>query len=310
MIDLIENGCMRYSNDCWDFYKPNYKMKNGEWLVASTVTNAIRFNSKIPYTYRKMLADIETVVINEAELDKSFLPMRQKQYFKKQGNYYDALISKVLVMKILALYKFGEKKIASIIRQSRRFDVHDYLQKYEYYTRCKQANTISKKVPKLDIKPYCGSIVTREDIMVERVNNLRKNATDAEKAMCKILSALNVEYIFQYACNIGYDIIMDFYIPSKRISIEIDGGYHNDVKQLMSDRQRDQYCAHHGILVLRYSNEFAQYPTQDAIQNMCNVLGCTMTDDAKEMCVTLEELDNMYKNKYTKEYFQNLIHAK
>lgn len=298
MIELIDNGLMKYDKDCWDFYKPNYKMKHGEWLVASTVADSVRFNSKIPYTYRKLLADIESVVSDYNELDKMFLPMKQKQYFKKQGNYFDALISKILVAKVLSIYNFGEKKITAIIRNSRRFDVFDYLQKYEDYTRCKTANTTSKKVPKLEIKPYNGFITTREDVMSERAANLRKKATDAEKAMCKLLSALNVEYVFQYACNIGYDIIMDFFIPSKRISIEIDGSYHNDIKQLMMDRRRDQYCARLGILVLRYSNEFAKHPTFEGLDNLCKVLGCDITEQAKSLCITEDEfIQSLIKNK-------------
>ena len=239
MVDLIDNGYMKYSNDCWDFYKPSYKMKNGEWIVASTFADSVRYNTKIPYTYRKLLADIESVVENMDELNKTFIPMRQRQYFKKQGNYYDALISRSLIVKVLSLYNLKEKKMVSIIRRTKLFDLNDYLQKYEEYARCKSPNEASDKVPKLEIQPYRGTITTREDIMMERVESIRGKATEAEESMCKILSALNINYVFQYACNIGNDIIMDFYIPSKRISIEIDGGYHNDINQLM----RPAMCA-------------------------------------------------------------------
>lgn len=300
MINLIGNGDIRYSHDCWDFYKPNYKMKKGEWLIASTVAFSVSLNSKIPYTYRKFLADIESVVSDNNELDKVFLPMRQKQYFKKQGNYYDALVSKTLVVKVLTLYNFSEKKIASILRQSNRFDVSDYLQKYEDYTQCKRASEKSKIVPLLDIQPYRGCITTREDVINERVNSLRKNATEAEKTMCKILSALNVDYIFQYACNIGYDIIMDFFIPSKRISIEIDGDYHNEVKQLMMDRQRDQYCARLGILVLRYGNNCIKYFTLTKLEVLCKVLGLKNNDKAKSLCISNEELENIITSQFNK----------
>ena len=53
--------------------------------------------------------------------------------------------------------------------------------------------------------------------------------------------------------NIG-NYIVDFFIASKRIVIEIDGGQHYEEKARQKDEQRDKDFADLGITVLRYTN--------------------------------------------------------
>ncbi len=58
--------------------------------------------------------------------------------------------------------------------------------------------------------------------------------------------------------------IVDFYIASAKIAIELDGGQHYENPGRLSDYQRDQYLNQNGILVLRYSNG-------DIWKNFCGV---------------------------------------
>ena len=53
--------------------------------------------------------------------------------------------------------------------------------------------------------------------------------------------------------NVG-DYIVDFFIASKRIVIEIDGAQHGDEQRRASDAQRDFDFLKLGVTVLRYSN--------------------------------------------------------
>ena len=53
--------------------------------------------------------------------------------------------------------------------------------------------------------------------------------------------------------NIG-NYIVDFYIASHRIVIEIDGRQHNLAEHKMADQQRDADLNKLGITVLRYPN--------------------------------------------------------
>ena len=56
----------------------------------------------------------------------------------------------------------------------------------------------------------------------------------------------------QYGVD-GY--ILDFYCPTIRIAIELDGSQHNDIKKQQQDAERDNcLLVEHGILTLRYPN--------------------------------------------------------
>ena len=48
--------------------------------------------------------------------------------------------------------------------------------------------------------------------------------------------------------------IVDFYVPDRRLVIELDGSQHYDAEGTEQDRTRDAYFAEHRIKVLRYSN--------------------------------------------------------
>ena len=48
--------------------------------------------------------------------------------------------------------------------------------------------------------------------------------------------------------------ILDFYIPSAKLVIELDGSQHYETKGQERDRQRDAFLAERGLQVLRYSN--------------------------------------------------------
>ena len=49
--------------------------------------------------------------------------------------------------------------------------------------------------------------------------------------------------------------ILDFYCPSERLCIEIDGGVHDTPTASMNDQDRDQYLLDLGIRVLRFTNK-------------------------------------------------------
>ncbi len=48
--------------------------------------------------------------------------------------------------------------------------------------------------------------------------------------------------------------IVDFYIASANLVIEIDGSQHYEESGVLADQQRDNYLAELGLRVLRYSN--------------------------------------------------------
>ena len=51
-----------------------------------------------------------------------------------------------------------------------------------------------------------------------------------------------------------YNYILDFYIPSVKIAIELDGRQHGKEENREADRERDSFLKKEGIMVLRYTN--------------------------------------------------------
>ncbi len=88
--------------------------------------------------------------------------------------------------------------------------------------------------------------------LVSNAQELRKNMTPEEKHLWyDFLKRLPVTVNRQK--NIG-NYIVDFYIASKRVVIELDGSQHGIIEKCESDKQRDYELSRIGITVLRYPN--------------------------------------------------------
>jgi very-short-patch-repair endonuclease len=59
--------------------------------------------------------------------------------------------------------------------------------------------------------------------------------------------------------------VLDFYCPSLRLAIELDGGQHAETSNAAADRKRNQWLADHDVTVLRFWNS-------DAAQNLAGIL--------------------------------------
>lgn len=88
---------------------------------------------------------------------------------------------------------------------------------------------------------------------------LRSNLTISEARLWKALKGSQLDgRKFRRQHSIG-NYIVDFYCPSEKLVIEVDGGYHNDEAVQESDRIRDLFMNEHSIRVLRISNEAIRY---------------------------------------------------
>ena len=83
---------------------------------------------------------------------------------------------------------------------------------------------------------------------------LRKNMTDAERLLwSKVRRKQLNSYQFYRQKNVG-NYIVDFYCPSGKLIIELDGGQHYTEEGKKKDEIRDQYLDSLGFTVLRFSD--------------------------------------------------------
>ena len=88
-------------------------------------------------------------------------------------------------------------------------------------------------------------------ILVSKI--LRRNMTKEEKHLWyDFLKLLPVTVNRQKVID---RYVVDFYISSAKIVIELDGLQHFEVKHKKADKERDEYLSQMGIKVLRYTNQ-------------------------------------------------------
>lgn len=94
---------------------------------------------------------------------------------------------------------------------------------------------------------------------------LRENMTEAEKVLWEGLRAKKLNGLkFRRQHPIGI-YILDFYCHAKRLSIELDGGYHENEEQRKFDEARTSHLKEVLIDEIRFKNE-------EVINNLPKVL--------------------------------------
>ncbi|WP_299042564.1 DUF559 domain-containing protein [uncultured Tateyamaria sp.] len=97
--------------------------------------------------------------------------------------------------------------------------------------------------------------------MTLKARALRSDPTDAERALWNALRLDALGLRFRRQIPVLQRYILDFYAPSIRLAIEVDGGQHADST---SDAARTHALNAHGISVLRFWNN-------DVLQNLYGV---------------------------------------
>lgn len=82
---------------------------------------------------------------------------------------------------------------------------------------------------------------------------MRNNLTKAESILRKrYLKRLKVPVLRQKPLD---HYIADFYIPSAKLVIEVDGLIHSTQKAIAYDKKRTELLMQYGIRVIRFTNE-------------------------------------------------------
>ena len=104
-------------------------------------------------------------------------------------------------------------------------------------------------------KPYKEE--SRENTAEYYKHILEVNATYAERLL-KTFLAGKIDFEFQkiiYTDNKKHFFIADFYIPSKNLIVELDGEYHDSIKQQDKDIWRTEILKSLGYRVIRFKNK-------------------------------------------------------
>jgi len=88
----------------------------------------------------------------------------------------------------------------------------------------------------------------------KRVGELRREATDAEGRLWKLLRGRQLAgHKFRRQHEFG-GFVLDFYCADARLAIEVDGGQHFSEQGALHDEERTQFLEANGIRVLRFTN--------------------------------------------------------
>ncbi len=92
------------------------------------------------------------------------------------------------------------------------------------------------------------------DNLTEKAKELRKNATPQEQKLWALLKTKQYKNLkFKRQQPIG-PYIVDFICREKWLIIEIDGGQHNEDKNIIYDIERTKYLESKGFKVVRFWN--------------------------------------------------------
>ena len=80
--------------------------------------------------------------------------------------------------------------------------------------------------------------------------DLRKHMTESEKKLWERLRGRKLG-VSVYAQSIVYGYILDFWMPSSKLCIEIDGSVHD--RRKVYDKRRDGHLREMGIKTIRFS---------------------------------------------------------
>ena len=85
---------------------------------------------------------------------------------------------------------------------------------------------------------------------------LRHNLTPAEARLWTYLKNSQLEgRKFRRQHSIG-SYILDFYCPTEKLAVELDGEVHNTIQAQEYDEIRDLFLLNYGIKILRFENKY------------------------------------------------------
>ena len=104
----------------------------------------------------------------------------------------------------------------------------------------------------------------RYDLLKTFAKYNRREMTQSETILWKALRKELRAYRFRRQHPIG-DYIADFVCLSRRLIVEVDGGYHDTCEQQDDDQMRTDYLNQMGFEVMRFKNEEVDFDVKAVI---------------------------------------------
>jgi very-short-patch-repair endonuclease len=101
-----------------------------------------------------------------------------------------------------------------------------------------------------------------------RARSLRTNLTDAEQCLWNRLRRKQILGIQFYRQKPIGNYIVDFYAPTARLVVELDGSHHFDRAQARHDKQRTEFLEQQGLMVLRFDDRQVLMETESVVEEI------------------------------------------
>ena len=128
---------------------------------------------------------------------------------------------------------------------------------------------------------------TKDNQMYKYDKSLVKNAQKLRKEMTKEEKHLWYDFLKKLPIQVKRqknieNYILDFYIPSVKIAIEIDGIQHTSEEGRIQDEKRDSILNSYGIRVLRFQNRDINNNFLSVADEILKVLGISYDELLKD----------------------------
>lgn len=95
-------------------------------------------------------------------------------------------------------------------------------------------------------------LIYNNPYLKHRRQTLRKNQTEVEKLLWFRLRNRQIQgFKFYRQYSIG-PYILDFYCPTRKLGVELDGSQHKEANNIKYDEERKNYISNYQINILRF----------------------------------------------------------
>ncbi len=108
--------------------------------------------------------------------------------------------------------------------------------------------------------------------LLENAKHMRKNQTPAEEMLWQLVRKKQLGTKFRRQHPIQEGFILDFYNHEHKLCIELDGGYHNEENQKISDQERERILNDMDIRILRFKNEDILNNTEQVLEKILKTI--------------------------------------